>query len=231
MIKTKHNQLYALFFDTLFGVLFRKSFRKIYIKGNIAVADGPVLLIANHFSWWDGFIARRVNKKLFKKTFHVMMLEEELRKRPFLRKLGAFSIMKKSRSALQSLDYAANILKDPGNMLLLFPQGRFQSSHKYPVKFEKGWVRMLEYAPKNTRVVFMASLFDYFEHRQPTLSIYLRNAWPDHTALQSAGRQPDTKPEGPPATSAKAIESAYNEFLKEAIDKQDQQANSQQGDD
>ncbi len=224
MIRAKHRTVYALFFDKLFGLLFRICFRKMEIRGDIAMGEGPVLLLANHFSWWDGFIARRVNIKLFKRKFHVMMLEEELVKRPFLRKLGAFSIRRNSRTALQSLDYAANILKDPGNMLLLFPQGRFQSSHQHPLTFEKGWIHILERAPNNCRLVFMVNLFDYFEHRQPTLSIYLKSVLPEFTSSQSAGRDPDTKPQGAPAARADAIESAYNEFLKEAIDKQDQQA-------
>ncbi len=78
------------------------------------------------------FIAQRVNNLVFKRKMHVMMLEEELHKRSFLRKLGAFSIRKNSLSALHSLKYATKILSKPKNLLLLFPQGSFQSAHRYP---------------------------------------------------------------------------------------------------
>ncbi len=239
MIKAKHNKALELFFDVLFIFLIRKNFRKMQIIHDLDPGKEPVLLIANHFSWWDGFIAQRVNNLVFKRKMHVMMLEEELHKRPFLRKLGAFSIRKGSRGALESLHYASEILTRPQNLLLLFPQGRFESTHRYPVNFEKGWFRILEKAPANTRVVFMASLCDYFEYRKPALNVYLKLAGPvnDSTGQSSvpADGQVHASPgkRGDPAdgtagqyffADAASVEQAYNRFLKEAIEAQEQEA-------
>ncbi len=239
MIKAKHNKALVLFFDILFMFLIRKNFRKMQIIHDLGPDKGPVLLIANHFSWWDGFIAQRVNNLVFKRKMHVMMLEEELQERPFLRKLGAFSIRKGSRGALDSLHYASEILTRPQNLLLLFPQGRFESTHRYPVNFEKGWFRILEKAPANTRIVFMASLCDYFEYRKPSLNVYLKPAghFCDSTGKtgaqagspdrDSAGKT-DIQPGGPEGryffADAASAEQAYNRFLKESIEAQEQEA-------
>ncbi len=208
IIKARHNKLYICFFQTLFEILARLHFKKVNIVSDLKVEEGPVLLIANHFSWWDGFLAQKVSRNALKRKFYVMMLEEELKKRKFLRKTGAFSIKKGDRTALNSISYAADVLNGNKNMLLLFPQGRFQSSHRYPLKFDNGWSKIFEQVKKRVQVVFMASLVDYFEHRKPTVNIYLEKAF---TVEGGNGNIPD----GP------EIESEYNKFLKRAIDLQD----------
>ncbi|TVR42377.1 MAG: glycerol acyltransferase [Bacteroidia bacterium] len=223
MITAKHNRLYTIFFDLLFVFLIHRHFRKVNIRINEPVGDGPVLLIANHFSWWDGFIARWVNNKVFHRLFHVMMLEEELGKRPFLRRLGAFSIRRNSRSAVESLSYGTKILSNPNHILLLFPQGKFQSSHHHPLQFEKGWMRIVDKAPPNTQIVYMACLSDYFAYRKPALTVYLKNIGQKGVnTLADMGRTKDT---GSPAPSAGklSIETSYNDFFKNCIHQQNLQ--------
>ncbi len=221
MFKANHSHGHAVFIDMLFGLLMRRRFRTFSLKKRIALTDGPVLLIANHSSWWDGFVARKVNKKVLQRRFHVMMLEEELKKRPFLGKLGAFSIKKKSRSAFQSLHYASAILQQPGNMLLLFPQGTFQSSHRYPLQFEKGWFRIIDNASDRLQIVFMATLCDYFEYRKPSLNIYLAVARQERNKLFCMDGGPGPHTGALSFYDAESAEKAYNAFLKEAVNEQD----------
>lgn len=130
-----------------------------------------------------------------------MMLEDQLKNRLFLSRLGAFSIKKNHRDAINSLNYASDLLNDPRNMVLLFPQGRFQSLHQHPVDFEKGWFRIMQKAPAHCRLVFMANLVDYFDHPKPTLTTWLQLAPSD---------LPDNA----------TIQDAYNAFLKSAISQQ-----------
>jgi len=231
MITAKHHPLYVRGSDWIMKRLMNRYFRHIHIRSELDDRQGPVLLLANHFSWWDGFLARYAVTKTLKKKVFVMMLEEELSKRPVLRKVGAFSVRKNSRTAAESMDYALKILENPNHLLLLFPQGKFQSLHQYPLEFEKGWFRILERAPKDTRVVFLAALTDYFDRRKPGLNIYLEEA----SRYSSGGRdsgftdtihQKNAKhPEATTFLSPKEAESAYNEFLKNAIERQNQQAN------
>lgn len=159
------------------------------------------MIIGNHFSWWDGFIVSYANHQLFSRRIFVMMLEEELQQRTFLRRIGAFSIKKNSRSAMESIQYALKVLETENNILLLFPQGNFQSLHQYPLCFEKGWFRILQQAPDNMQLVFMANLTDYFSQRKPNLSIYVQGV--DQVF-----------------ESHKEVEQAYNSFLANAISQQ-----------
>ncbi|MFO8192128.1 MAG: lysophospholipid acyltransferase family protein [Bacillota bacterium] len=246
MITAKHHPLYVRFSDWIMKKLLNRHFRCIHIESKLKdqtesrLKDqgGPVLLIANHFSWWDGFLARYAVTKTLKKKVFVMMLEEELSKHPFLRKVGAFSIRRNSRSASQSIQYARQILQKPDHLLLIFPQGKFQSSHQYPLDFEEGWFRILQGAPENTRVVFLAALTDYFTYRRPGLYIHMDDGCRYSSAGLSSGNagtdsgKSDIEPgnatgcyESGGFKSPKEVESAYNLFLKKAIQHQNQQAN------
>ena len=83
--------------------MLHRHFREIRYRGQFQDRGKAILLIANHFTWWDGFIQGVLNQNRFQRNFYVMMLEEQLRKFPILRTTGAFSIRKHSRSMLESL--------------------------------------------------------------------------------------------------------------------------------
>ncbi|MFO7923243.1 MAG: lysophospholipid acyltransferase family protein [Bacteroidales bacterium] len=173
MIEAKHSWFYHLFFKTYFRYILRKDFKAIHIEGKFPERDMPILLIGNHFSWWDGFFAYELNRRIFKRRIYLMMLEEQLKKRSFFSKLGAFSINPGNRSALQSMNYASELLRHSSNLLILFPQGEIESQYNQKIYFRKGWFRILENAGNPVHIVFMANLTDYFSNRKPTLFIYL----------------------------------------------------------
>ena len=134
-----------------------------------------MLMLGNHISWWDGFLAQYVNIELFNRKLHIMMLEEQLEKRMFLNKTGAYSIKKGDRSAVESLRYSSDLLKDPNNLVILFPQGKIHSMFDFPVTFEKGWHRIVTNLEGPVQVVFFITLIDYFSSSKPQLNIYLYN--------------------------------------------------------
>ena len=101
-----------------------------------------------------------------------MMLEEQLKKRMFLNKAGAFSIKKNTRSIIETLEYTAGLLQNPQNMVAVYPQGEIASLYHYPVKFEKGILHVLK-KTKAIQIIFYAALIDYFSKRKPDLNFYL----------------------------------------------------------
>ena len=131
------------------------------------------------------------------------MLEEQLEKRMFLNKAGAFSIRRGSRSAIDSIKYSAEILKDRDNLLCLFPQGEIQTHYKFPVRFEKGWFKIIERLENPVRIVFLANIIDYFSNRKPSLFQYVKDF--DGTSGNS---------------SPGVIEEAFNEHLEFSIQMQ-----------
>jgi hypothetical protein len=134
-----------------------------------------VLLIANHFSFWDALILFCVNDVLFRKKFHVMILESTSKRERFLKYGGAFSVNKSSRDLVQSLDYAAELLKDPGNLVLMFPQGKLYSNFVEHIHFEKGVQRIIDRSPASDfQLMFAATFVQYFKHKKPTATVYLK---------------------------------------------------------
>lgn len=203
MIRSRHKQAYVWFFNWYSRVRIRKHFRKVIISGDVPQSDASVLLLGNHFSWWDGFFVLYINQKIFRRKVHVMMLEEQLQTRMFLNKAGAFSIKKGSRSIIESLDYCKEILESGENLLSIFPQGAIQSVYVSDIRFEKGIERLIEKIDRAVQLVFAGVFIDYFSHRKPQLNIYLKNY-----SLKADN------------TSHSLLERNYNEFYMECRNRQ-----------
>ena len=204
MIKARHHWFYEWFFDNFIRMKMSVHFREVRLWNNFHDQGLPVLLLANHSSWWDGFFARRLSKSVFKRRFHVMVLERELARRRFLSRLGAFSIKKGSQSVIHTLDYTATLLKDPGNLVLIFPQGHLQSTHLRPLQFESGWYSLMKKTDTPFQIVFMVNLFDFGSKPRPQVDQYLENY------------------QGGDLSDAAGVEAAYNEFLERCITLQTQ---------
>ncbi|MBC7391202.1 MAG: lysophospholipid acyltransferase family protein [Opitutaceae bacterium] len=200
MIYPKHSKLYKLFFDFYTSIIIKSDFKSFHIETEYEenYSEKPLLVIANHFSWWDGFLHYHLNNVHFKKKYHVMMLEEQLQKRMFLTRLGIFSVKKGSRDALKSLEFANQLLKQCENMLLIFPQGKIESQHKHVFQFEGGIEKLVANNP-TIKVVFAVSLIDYFSERKPEARFYLKTI-----SLRSG----------------KTIQEEFNNFYKESLEKQ-----------
>ena len=134
------------------------------------------LLIGNHFSFWDSLILYIVCYKLLKKKFYVMVREDTTVQLKYLKYGGAFSVNKHSRDMLQSLDYAAELLNDPQNLVLIFPQGKLYSNFVSDIHFEKGIAKVIEKTEGRFQLLFAATFVQYLKHKKPTASIYLQNA-------------------------------------------------------
>ena len=174
MIKAKHHWFLYPFFVWYGWMRMKRHFKKIIISGNVSDNNFPILIVANHFSWWDGFFITSLNRKKFKKKFHVMMLEDQLKKIWFLQHTGAFSVKKNSKSIIESLNYATELLQNPDNLVTYFPQGQFESINKEKLHFEKGVEWLLRNLKNEVKVVFAANQTDYFESAKPYLFLHFK---------------------------------------------------------
>lgn len=134
-----------------------------------------VLLVANHFSYWDALILYTICFKFLKKNFHVMVRQDTTPQLKYLRFGGAFSISKKSRDMLGSLHFAAELLDDPKNLVLIFPQGKLYSNFVNEINFEKGLTKVMDAANGKFQLVFAATFIQYLKHKKPTAMVYLKN--------------------------------------------------------
>ena len=112
MIRANHNKRLIKFSNYYTKILISIFFDSVKYNGHYEEKELPILMISNHFSFYDGFIQILLNLKVFKRRFNIMMLEKELRKNMILTKIGACSISKGKRTSLESLDYAVELLQD-----------------------------------------------------------------------------------------------------------------------
>ena len=200
MLKSRHHFIVYPFFQHYTRYLLRTRYHTVSIENHFADNGNAVLLIGNHVGWWDGFWGMYLNLKVLKRKFHFMMLEEQLLKYRFFNYTGAFSVNKGSRSVVESIRYASDLLNDSKNMLLMYPQGRLHSMYEHHFSFEQGINRILKNREGKVQVVFSANLVDSFTEPKPTLSVYVETY------------------NG--AFTREALELAYNRFYTECMEKQ-----------
>ena len=102
----------------------------------------PLLLVANHVSWWDPFTLREVQRALRPAApYHTVMLEAELARRPFFRRrLGVVGLDPASpyslRGCIRQLKRLLHERRDAS--ICFFPQGRIWPSFRRPLGFRPG---------------------------------------------------------------------------------------------
>jgi 1-acyl-sn-glycerol-3-phosphate acyltransferase len=136
----------GLFFPYVRGLL-RRSFHCLRLIGELPRLEPglPLVIVPNHGTWWDGFFVYFLNRLLFRRRLHLMMLEEQLERYRFFRRVGAFGIQPGlPRSVRETLRYSAQVLQDPGNALCVFPQGELRYHALRPLAFRRGLERILE---------------------------------------------------------------------------------------
>jgi 1-acyl-sn-glycerol-3-phosphate acyltransferase len=200
IIRARHNYFIYKFFSLYALLSIKRNFRRVCIDGEIREREAGVLIISNHVSWWDGFWVMYANLKLFRRKFHFMMLEDQLRRFWHFRYTGGFSVRKGSRSVLETLDHACELLSNRGNIVLVFPEGEIQSIYKAPVRFEGGIERIIRQCVSPVIICFAVNLIDYLSDKNPSLYIYLKEFTPVEGSLEEAERE-------------------YNKFLSECIEK------------
>lgn len=149
MIKTNKNGIIDAFFTIYHRRLLRNHFNCIIIKNKefISKTDNtiPTILYANHSNWWDGFIAYQLTNKMWKVDDYLMMDVEQMRKYKFFKYVGVFSVNRNdSREALDSINYAADLLKNTNRFLWIFPQGVMEVQDARPFVFYSGITKIAE---------------------------------------------------------------------------------------
>jgi 1-acyl-sn-glycerol-3-phosphate acyltransferase len=173
MIRNKKNFLTQAILHVYTQSLIRRTFHEFLFNTIEIDRDKSILLVANHFSFWDALIMYKVNRMMLKKKFHVMVREDTTIHLHQLKYGGAFSVNKNSRDMLESLNYAAELLNDPKNLVLIFPQGKLHSNFVEQVHFEKGLGRIIEKAGETFQLIFAATFIQYFRSKKPSITVYL----------------------------------------------------------
>ena len=144
----------SAWFERVFAVynrhLIRRRFESLRVAGLEKMRDwprdAPLILYANHSSWWDALVIFQLGRACRLEQF-AMMEEKQLREYPLFRRLGAFSVVRESpRAAARSVKYAAGLLRGTDRALWIFPQGETRPNDIRPLKFFSGVAHVIKRA-------------------------------------------------------------------------------------
>lgn len=178
MIKDSKIPGYNYLFRKYIQCLLKKNFSGFYLAGNVPEisAEESLLILPNHFSWWDGFFIYIINELYLKKDFKIMMLESQLSKYKMFRYSGAFSINPGSIiSVRESLTYALSVLKVKNSAVVFYPQGEIEI-YGGEIKAKKGIMHLIDNAPDTTKFLLPSFKIFYFEDKKPAVAVYFKLA-------------------------------------------------------
>jgi chlorobactene lauroyltransferase len=186
MIEAKKNRLFEKLFSVYNSNLLRRKFDAFHVA-NLQHLDNhenvPQILVANHTGWWDGLVVFELSMRA-RLDGYVMMEERQLRRFwPFTR-LGAFSVVRENpRSALRSVNYASELLKNPARSLWIFPQGELVPFGTRPMKLFPGFARIAETVGR-CRLVTMSIRYEFMKAHRPSIAVRIDSPF----TVEVAGR-------------------------------------------
>ncbi len=149
-------------------------FNKLIIRPAEIKSDHSYILSCNHFSFGDGFLgfylAYQVLIKQGKmKRLYIMSLKKQMEMNWWLRYLGSFSIEPGKYSVRETMAYAAEIMNEPGNLLLFFPQGNLESCHIRTILFQDGLSELVPKIKGKCQLLWSSNILEYFESIRPSV--------------------------------------------------------------
>lgn len=206
----KAKPLNAYFFSLvslIIRLVIRRKFNKVFLSQIDLKAAHSYLVMSNHFSFWDGILAFYLSNEVFRKKgisghLYIMVLEKQMHKNWWLKYAGAFSIAPGKTSVSESLDFAKDVLRTPGNILLMYPQGRLESMHVRDIEIREGVGEIYADIEGNCQLIWCSTVIDYFESLKPSL----------YFNLLDLGTNKDTVPV--------SLQGAINIFHKQSIKSQ-----------
>lgn len=170
MIKLRENKnkLLLYFLKKYFKRLLKKNFQYIYARNsnlfteilvNSKEKNIPIILCMNHSNWWDAPLLIYLAYSYFNVDGYCFMELKQLKEYPFFNQIGAIPIDKdKVRSAIKSLNFGVNIVRNKSKVLAIFPQGELVKNSRVPYKIHSG----LAYLVNNLEKCFLVlSYIDY----------------------------------------------------------------------
>jgi len=162
------------FFHVMFAGFARKHLRAVRVaQWGLPPKDDParpLVVYANHPSWWDGVAFMLYSRALFPgRRMFSPMEAEALTRYGFMRRLGVFGVERNSaRGAVGFLRTVKAVLATPGAMLWMNAPGRFMDVRERPVVIAPGLTRVAEFAP-GTRFLPLALEYPFWAERAPEM--------------------------------------------------------------
>lgn len=129
----------------------RRSFERVGLSRSVAApqpGDRPLIVFANHPSWWDPMFFYLLAGTLYPGRRHFGPMDADaLRRYPVLGRLGIFGVERGPRGAVRFLRAGEAALRQPGGTLWITPQGHFVDARSRPVRLEGGLAHLARRVP------------------------------------------------------------------------------------
>ncbi len=180
MIKASKNRLFEILFSFYNTGLLRKHFYRIFLSGekNLLplLKNNTVILYANHSNWWDGLAAFYLSKTIWNIDAYVMMDIEQMQKYIFFKRVGAFSVNRSNaKEALESVEYAVDLLRNHRRVLWIFPQGKMQHNDFRPIVFFNG-ISKIAQKLNDVTLIPVALRYEFLMEQRPEIFISIGKA-------------------------------------------------------
>ena len=163
----------------LFGFIvqkrMQKTFAELQVFGleqlRVHCARGPVLFVSNHTAWWDPMFLILLSARVLRLRGYAMMDAKNLRKLPFLGRLGGFGVdLDDSADRSAGLSYAQSLLKGPGDAVWIFPQGEERPDHERELQFQPG-AAVLAQRQAEAQVIPVGFRYVFGKHEKPSMFV------------------------------------------------------------
>ncbi|MFC3124898.1 lysophospholipid acyltransferase family protein [Pseudoroseomonas globiformis] len=183
------------FYDVMFTRFCRRHMRALRVPhwGMPPETDNsatPLVVFANHPSWWDGVAFMLLSRRLFAgRRMFIPMEAAALARYRFMQRLGVFGVEPSSaRGAVAFVRVAGQVLApNRDDMLWMNAPGRFADARERPQPIAPGLVRLAETAPHATFVP-LALEYPFWSERKPEMLAAFGKPWLG-VALQAMGRE------------------------------------------
>lgn len=203
-----------LFFRRIVRGYFRRHFHAVRMANaqRMRGSEGPLIIYANHGSWWDPMVCVLLAGELMPKRKHYAPMDAAaLEKYGILKKIGIFPVeMKSARGAVQFLRTGEEILKS-GGVLWVTPQGRFCDPRERPLEFKPGMAALaarVAASQGSCTLLPMAIEYPFWDERLPETLLYL--AEPVRVVAEESAESVQQR-------ALKALEGALAEMQQRAI--------------
>ncbi len=174
MLPAIPNPIVQLWFNWYCRFALRKHFHRVHLFGDVSFnAAASTIYIVNHASFWDVIAVNFVIHSRRRQPAYCMSDLVQVKKHPFFRRVGAFSVDRTSpRDGLRAIQYAADLLNASPCAVVIFPRGKIEPADRRPLKFERGVERLIDKCPA-ANLVCVALRYEFWLDQRAELLIDL----------------------------------------------------------
>jgi 1-acyl-sn-glycerol-3-phosphate acyltransferase len=162
------------FFSIYLNWYLKRHFHSLRVAnaGRIPPQAQPLILFANHASWWDPLTAILMAQTILPHREHYAPMDATaLAHYSIFRPMGFFPVDNASaRGAAQLLRAGQDVLNRPGAVLWITPESQFQDVRKRPIVFRPGLGALMNRSGRLTCVP-IAMEYVYWNERLPEILV------------------------------------------------------------